>query len=221
MLWGGRNTANKYHWSVWGVLTVSGPHWVCPNSQRVCFPGLHCSGSRLLSWELSKVGPGLHALPRSKPLRFRLLLRYSTKAQTQLDLPLVPFPGPSSLGDQVVGEHSHPQVWCVFSPPPSQPLGFLGGSRCARLRYAMCLFWGADPCCDSLGGCQPPRIPRSLGRQMGACLQFCRGCPSGAEIAPFWLWLPPPASLSPASAQQLALWCSVLCSVSGPGSALG
>ena len=177
-------------------------------SRCVCFPSLHCSGSRLLCLELSEVGPGMRALPRSKPLWFRLLLRYSTKAQTRLDLPLVPFPGPSSSGDQVLGEHSHPQVWCVLSPPPSQLLRFLGGSRCASLRYAMCLFWGADPCCDSLGGCQPPRIPRSLGRQMGACLRFCRGCPSGAEIAPFWLWLPPPASLSPASAQPAS--CPVL-----------
>ena len=48
VLWGGRNTANKYHWRVWGVLTVSGPHWVCPHSRHVCFPSLHCSGSRLL-----------------------------------------------------------------------------------------------------------------------------------------------------------------------------
>ena len=38
---------NKYHWSL-GVLTVSGPHWVCPAHGSVCFPGLHCSGSRLL-----------------------------------------------------------------------------------------------------------------------------------------------------------------------------
>ena len=48
VLWGGRNTSKKYHWRVWGVLAVSGPHWVCPRSGRVCFPGLHCSGSRLL-----------------------------------------------------------------------------------------------------------------------------------------------------------------------------
>ena len=48
VLWGGRNTANKYHWHVWGVLAVSQPHCVCPCSQPVCFPGLHCSGSRLL-----------------------------------------------------------------------------------------------------------------------------------------------------------------------------
>ena len=50
VLWRGRNTANKYHWHVWGVLTVSGPHRVWPRSQRVCFHGLHSSGSRLLCW---------------------------------------------------------------------------------------------------------------------------------------------------------------------------
>ena len=71
-MWRGRNTANKYHWHVWGVLAVSGPHWVCPRSQRVCFHGLHFSGSRLLCWELSEADPGLRALPRSKLLRFRL-----------------------------------------------------------------------------------------------------------------------------------------------------
>ena len=48
VLWGGRNTANKYHWHVWGVLAVSQPYWVCPHSWHVCFPSLHCSGSRFL-----------------------------------------------------------------------------------------------------------------------------------------------------------------------------
>ena len=67
MLWGGRNTANKYHWH---GLTVIQPHWACPHSWRVCFPSIHCSDSRLLCWELSDAGPGLHALPRSKPFRF-------------------------------------------------------------------------------------------------------------------------------------------------------
>ena len=71
VLWGGRNTANKYHWRLWGVLPVSQPHWVCPCSLRVCFPRLHCTGSRLLRQELSEAGPGLHTPPRSKPLRFR------------------------------------------------------------------------------------------------------------------------------------------------------
>ena len=71
VLWGGRNIENKYHWRVWRVLTVFRPHWVCPRSRRVCFPSLHYSGSRLLCQELSDAGPGLYALPRSQPLRFR------------------------------------------------------------------------------------------------------------------------------------------------------
>ena len=76
VLWGGRNTANKYYWRVWGVLTVSQQHWFCPRSRRVCFPSLHCSGSRLLrrgTVQLSKARPAFSALPRSKPFRFRFL----------------------------------------------------------------------------------------------------------------------------------------------------
>ena len=53
------------------VLSISGPHWVCPRSQCVCFPCLQCLGSRLFSQELSEGGPGLYALPRSKSLRFK------------------------------------------------------------------------------------------------------------------------------------------------------
>ena len=68
VLWGGRNTANIT--GVWGVLAVSGPHWVCSHSLRVCFPGLHGSGFRLLC-----SGSVLSRLwvPRSKPLRFSFL----------------------------------------------------------------------------------------------------------------------------------------------------
>ena len=60
----------KQHWR---VFTVSRPHCVCPHSRCVCFPCHHCLGSRLLCRELSEAGPGLYALPRSKPLRFRYL----------------------------------------------------------------------------------------------------------------------------------------------------
>ena len=96
LLRGGRNTANKYHWRVWGVLAVSQPHWVCPCSRSVCFPSLHRSGSRLLcrnclkwalgcvhfpglsysgsgSWVFHKgtdsVGPAFCALPRPEQFR--------------------------------------------------------------------------------------------------------------------------------------------------------
>ena len=97
VLWGGRNNANKYHWCVWGLLTVYGPHWVCPSSrwrvlprstllrfqgalqghcpkQALCFmyfPGLSCSGSgsRVLHRSTHSVGCVFCALPRSKQLR--------------------------------------------------------------------------------------------------------------------------------------------------------
>ena len=39
VLWGGRGTANKYHWHVWGVLAVDGPHWVCHSPRRRVLPG--------------------------------------------------------------------------------------------------------------------------------------------------------------------------------------
>ena len=68
VLWGGRDTANKYHRC---MLAVSRPHWVCPHSRRVCFPCLHCFSSRLLCWELSEAGPGLYTLTRFKRLKFR------------------------------------------------------------------------------------------------------------------------------------------------------
>ena len=126
MLWGGRDAANKYHWC---VLAVSRLHWVCPCSRRVCFPSLHCLGSRLLCGELSEAGPGLYALPRSKPLRFG----YSTEAQTWLGLCFVPFPGPSSSGDEVFSEGSH----CDLLPPPSLLLGFLGVQPAHHLRQML------------------------------------------------------------------------------------
>ena len=86
----------------------------------MCFPCPHFLGSRLLCWELSEAGPGLCALPRSKPLRFRYLV--VSEAQTRLGLRFVPFPGLSSSGDEVFGE----RVCCDLSLPPSLPLGFLG-----------------------------------------------------------------------------------------------
>ena len=74
VLWGGKNTANKCHWCAWRVLAVYGPHWVCPSSWHKSFPGLHCSGSRLLCrGSLQREGPGFRELPRPKLLRFRFL----------------------------------------------------------------------------------------------------------------------------------------------------
>ena len=71
---------------------------------------------------------------------------YSTKAQTQLGLHFEPafcaLPSSEQLRQPGAWGRHTPQVWCILSPPWSQLLGFLGAQL--HLRYAMCLFWGAD-----------------------------------------------------------------------------
>ena len=53
--------------------------------------------------------------------------------QTWLGLRFVPFPGPSSSGDQVFGEHGHCDLW----PPPSLLLSFLGVQLAHFLRWML------------------------------------------------------------------------------------
>ena len=154
------------------MLAVSWPPWVCPCSRRVCFPSLHCLGSRLLCWELSEAHPGLYALPRSKPLRFR----YSGSPQRL------------RLG------------WtCVLSPSQVRAAQL---TRCLASAVAAtyCLpcpcrlvFWVYNWRTFS-GGCHCPESQEVLVSNK-ACLQFGRQCLSGAAIALFRLWLPSPAYL--------------------------
>ena len=196
VLWGGRNTANKYPWCVWGVLPVSRPHWVCPCSRRVCFPSvcysvqaLGCSAGNCLrwglvcmhfpglslsgsgSWVLHKgadlVGPPFCAFPRSKQLRW-------------------------------------PGAWWVHLPP-------VGGcdliaSPVPAARFSGCTAGApSQVCCVSfleswsLAMTLPADVNRPESQKVlvssEACLQFGRWCLSGAVIACFQLWLPSPACL--------------------------
>ena len=132
MLWGGRNTANKYHCHVWGVHTVSGSHWVCPYSRVCAFPVYTAQAPGCCAGELSGACPGLHVLPRSTLLRFRF--SGTPQRQTQLDLHFVPFPGPSSSGDQMLGERTLPRCGVSHRLP---------GPSCS-VSWVVCLFWGAD-----------------------------------------------------------------------------
>ena len=86
--------------------------------------------------------------------------------QTWLGLHSVPTPGPSRSGDQVLGEHSQPQLKALtyHLPCPSLLVFWV---------YNGCAFSGV-PCissgelisgCDPPGRCQLSRIPRSLGYQ--------------------------------------------------------
>ena len=86
VLWGGRDTAN--------IAGVCGEHsqymdhtGFAPAQGGRCFPGPHCSGSRVLCRALRFVHvPGLS----------RSVLPYSARAQTWLGVRFVPFPGLSA-----------------------------------------------------------------------------------------------------------------------------
>ena len=146
MLWGGRDTADKYCWHLWGVLTVDGPHWVCHS-------------------------PRQHVLPRSTLLRLQPALQGHCPKWT---LCLVHLPALSCSGSQVLCKGTDPDGLCilcssqvqaaqatgclvsVLSPGGfrgvhlisslSQLLGFLGAQWERRLTCAVCLLSGADLC---------------------------------------------------------------------------
>ena len=78
----------------------------------------HSSGSRLLRWEPSEAGPGLHAPPRSKRLRLR---HTGSPQRRRLSWACVLCPSRVQVA-QVFGEHSR----CDLSPLLSALLSFLG-----------------------------------------------------------------------------------------------
>ena len=70
------------------------------------------------------------------------------------------FPGPSSSGDQVLGERILPAGWCILSPPGSQPLSFLGAQQEYHLR---CVSSGElISGCNPSGRCQCPGSQEDL-----------------------------------------------------------
>ena len=80
------------------------------------------------------------------------VLRYSTRAQTRLGLHFVPFPGLSSLGDQVLGECTLPRCGVSYHFP------CLGHSvSWVHSRSAV----SGVPCVSSgelISGCDPPGV---------------------------------------------------------------
>ena len=156
VVWGGKNTANKCQWCVWGVLTVAvtlglplltacvlsqstvlrfqvALHVNCLKQALACVhvPGLHHSGSgsQVLPKGADSVGPVFSALPRSEQLRRPGAWRAHSPEVAGVSYHL---PGPSCLVSWVT------EGACVSS---------------GELIYG----------CDPPGGCQPSRIPGSLG----------------------------------------------------------
>ena len=89
---------------------------------------------------------------------------YSTKAQTRLSQRFVSFPGLSSSGDQLFGEHTLLR-WGSASyhlPCPSCSVSWVH-SRSTVSGVQCVSSWELISGCSSPGGCQPSRIPGSLG----------------------------------------------------------
>ena len=140
------------------MLAVSRPHWVCPHSQRVCFPCLHCLGSRLLCRELSEAGPGLYALLRSKLLRFR----YSrTPQRHRIGLACILWP--SQVQAAQVTRCLVSAVAATYHLPRPCCLVFWVYSQCTFSGVPYISSGELISGCDPPGGCRPSRIPRSLG----------------------------------------------------------
>ena len=142
------------------MLTVIQPHYVCPRSQRVCFPSLHCSDSRLLCRELSDAGPGLHVLPRSS------CSGSGSPQRCRLGWACVLHPSQVQAAEvtRCFGEHSGPQLKAVAYPRPcSRHSVFWVYNGCA-FSGVLCVYSGELVSgCDPPGECQSSRIPRSLG----------------------------------------------------------
>ena len=89
----------------------------------------HSSGSRLLCQKQSEAGPGLHAPPRSKPLRFR---HSGSPQRCRISWACVLCPSQVQVA-QVFGEHGQ----CDLLPLPSLLLSFLGVQPARLLRRMM------------------------------------------------------------------------------------
>ena len=100
VLWGERDTTDKYWWHVWGVLTVDGPHWVCHS-------------------------PKQHELPRSTLLRLQPALQGHCPKWT---LCLMHLPAVSCSGSQVLCKGTDPDglcILCSFQVQAAQATGCL------------------------------------------------------------------------------------------------
>ena len=202
--------------AMWGALAVFRPHWVCPAHGCV----LSLSTLLRLQAALQGAGPELHALPRPKSLRFRVS---GTPQRRRFGWACVLcLPCPSSSGDQELNERT--LFRCSVTSPLPVPACFQ--ARWSLVGCALCLFWGADL------RLRPSRrmstiqnLRKSLVRNWKPVCSLVGCALSGAQFAPFYLWLAlasplPPAfgggwaSLQPASS-SLVLLSPLFCEWAG------
>ena len=132
-----------------GVCSQCLSHTACPLSRRVYPPCPHCSGSRFLHWEPSKAGPGLHAPPRSKLLRFR------------------------HSGSPQMPRLGWACVLCPSQVRAAQVMRCLASRAAATYRLPVARFSGCTTGAPSQADVDCPE-PQEVLVSKEACLQFCR-----------------------------------------------
>ena len=225
VLWGGRNNANKYHWHVWGVLQCLSHTGFAPIHSMCAFSVCTAQAPGCSAGELSKAGPGLHALPRSKPLRFRFS---GTQQRHRLSWACVLCPSQVravQVTRGLVGTHSPGVVCLITSPVPAAQFPWCTvGAPSQVCRVSLLGSW-------SLAATLPVDVnhPGSQGDLLTtrSLLTVWYRMPSLGPRLPFsGSGCHLPVSLSLAgdglvlNLSPLVIG-SVLCSVSGPCSALG
>ena len=100
-----------------------------PAPGGMCFPGLHCSGRRLLCKGTLQNRPCISCMSQVQAAQVQVL-RYFARTQTQLGVCFGPFPGPfpglSSSSDQVLAEHTGPGGSCLLITSPVPDTWFPG-----------------------------------------------------------------------------------------------
>ena len=152
----------KYHWCVWRVLAVFGPHSVCPHSWHVCFLVYNVQAPGCSVGELLKADPGSRALPGSKLLRFRFLgtlqrhrlgwacvlcpsqvraaqvTRYLVSTLSQVGGASYHLPGSSPLVSQVPSKSAISGVLCVSSGELISDCDPPGGCQLSSIQGRLC-----------------------------------------------------------------------------------
>ena len=173
---GERGAADESHWRVWGALAVFRPHWFCPRSWHVCFPHLHCSGSRLLYREraLSCVRFQFSGSPQKRGLCWAcvLCLPRSSSGRQELDGRTLPGCG-------------------APNPLRGPSLSFRAMVGCERF-VSVLRSW---PLAATLpgGDVNHPESQEVFGWKLEACLQCGRGRRLWGRVCPF----PPRPCLPP------------------------
>jgi len=163
LCWGEGGTQQTNITGVCGECSQCMDHTgLAPAHHGMCFPGLHCLGSKLLCRGTVQSRPCVSCTSQSWAAQVQVL-GYCTRAQTWLGVSFVPFPGLSTSASQVLGERTVPGGPCILITSLVWLLGFPGALGGHHLRCAYVLSRKLISGCDPPGRCQPSRIPGRHG----------------------------------------------------------